>query len=701
MRTRKTRPLCCLLLIVATSAGATIPLRAHADRDLIETVVVTARRSEQDAAEVPSSIRSIHRGELEMVSAVHVAEILARAPGAWINRGNGQELLTAIRSPVFTGSGSCGAFFTAEDGIALRPAGFCNVNELAEVNSEQAERIEVLRGPGTAVHGSNAQHGVVNVISRAPGDTGEQSASIEAGPHEYLRFLGSYSNRLGRENAYRVNLNASHDGGYKHDSGYDQQKLNYRHDAAWSGVRLSSLLSLSNLNQETAGFVTGKAAYKDSDRKKENPNPEAYRDNETARWYGRFSYGLGESGTLSLTPYLRYQDMQFLQHFLPGQPVEENGSWSAGWQGAWDASVGDSLRLMTGLDGEWAQAYLKETQYVEIDFRDDLPTGKHYDYEVESLNTAGFALFDWEAGPRTRLSGGLRLERQEYDYDNRMIDGATRADGSSCGSSTEPRPCRYSRPSDRSDSFTEASYNLGLAWQFMSRQELILNYAHGFRPPQAAELYRLQSGQLVADIDSEEIDSFEAGWRGALLRVECELVGYFMSKDDVIFQDSERRNVSGAETEHYGIEYSLAWDLGRGWSLSADGSWAVHRYANDAAPGDAPAGRSIKGNDMDTAPRTVASTRLGWQADADTLLELEWIHVGDYYLEPTESFEYPGHDLLNLRLRQQLSEQFYWAARVTNLSDEDYAERADYAFGSYRYFVGEPRSLYLEVGWRS
>jgi outer membrane receptor protein involved in Fe transport len=83
------------------------------------------------------------------------------------------------------------------------------------------------------------------------------------------------------------------------------------------------------------------------------------------------------------------------------------------------------------------------------------------------------------------------------------------------------------------------------------------------------------------------------------------------------------------------------------------------------------------------------------------LLELEWVHVGDYYLEPSESFEYPGHDLLNLRLRQQLSEQFYWAARVTNLSDEDYAERADYAFGSYRYFVGEPRSLYIEVGWRS
>jgi hypothetical protein len=36
---------------------------------------------------------------------------------------------------------------------------------------------------------------------------------------------------------------------------------------------------------------------------------------------------------------------------------------------------------------------------------------------------------------------------------------------------------------------------------------------------------------------------------------------------------------------------------------------------------------------------------------------------------------------------------------LTNLLDEDYAERADYAFGDYRYFVGEPRGLYLQIGW--
>jgi outer membrane receptor for ferrienterochelin and colicin len=60
---------------------------------------------------------------------------------------------------VLTGPGSCGSFLLLEDGIAVRPTGFCNVNELFELPSEQAEAIEVIRGPASALYGSNAVHG--------------------------------------------------------------------------------------------------------------------------------------------------------------------------------------------------------------------------------------------------------------------------------------------------------------------------------------------------------------------------------------------------------------------------------------------------------------------------------------------------------------------------------------------------------------
>jgi outer membrane cobalamin receptor len=132
---------------------------------VLEEVVVTGTRSEQVLGEMPGNTAVVTSEELELISATHPTEIFTRTPGVLVSRGgSGQEHLTAIRSPVFTGPGACGEFLLAQDGVQLRPTGFCNVNELLQANTEQAARIEVLRGPGTVFYGSNALHGIINVI---------------------------------------------------------------------------------------------------------------------------------------------------------------------------------------------------------------------------------------------------------------------------------------------------------------------------------------------------------------------------------------------------------------------------------------------------------------------------------------------------------------------------------------------------------
>ncbi|HBQ40318.1 MAG TPA: TonB-dependent receptor, partial [Halieaceae bacterium] len=82
--------------------------------------------------------------------------------------------------------------------------------------------------------------------------------------------------------------------------------------------------------------------------------------------------------------------------------------------------------------------------------------------------------------------------------------------------------------------------------------------ANGFRAPDTSELYRLQSGQSVADLESEVMDNIELGLRGNNGDgFGYDLSLYHMNKDEVIFQDADRRNVSGARTEHTGLELSL------------------------------------------------------------------------------------------------------------------------------------------------
>ena len=65
------------------------------------------------------------------------------------------------------------------------------------------------------------------------------------------------------------------------------------------------------------------------------------------------------------------------------------------------------------------------------------------------------------------------------------------------------------------------------------------------------------------------------------MRFAYDITAYWMAKDNVIFQDRDRYNVSGAETTHRGIELTASWRLSEIWSLRGNGSYARHRYDSD------------------------------------------------------------------------------------------------------------------------
>ncbi len=128
--------------------GLAAAAAARAASPTLEEIVVTAQRQAVAALATPLSIGRVDRDAIELLGATHSSEVLNRVPGVMVQRGSGQESLTAIRSPVLTGAGSCGAFLFLENGMPIRPVGFCNVNEMLEINTEQADAIEVLRGTG-------------------------------------------------------------------------------------------------------------------------------------------------------------------------------------------------------------------------------------------------------------------------------------------------------------------------------------------------------------------------------------------------------------------------------------------------------------------------------------------------------------------------------------------------------------------------
>ncbi len=655
----------------------------------LETMVITANRDDSAMRDQSSNISLIDRDSLKMTSPTHINEIMQRSPGVWITRANGQEHLTAIRSAVFTGPGSCGSFFMAEDGIPLRATGFCNMNQLLHANWEQADRIEMIRGPGSALYGSNALHGIINVISEAPSTERETRLSLEGGPHDYYRGKFSYSNTVGQQ-GYRLSLNGVSDGGYKDDSGFDQQKLGFRHNYRTDNMDITTNLRAINLNQETASYLEGAEAYKDDAiDNKSNDNPEAYRDVRSLHLNSRFAWQIDEQSRFIVTPYLRDTDMEFLMHFLPWQPVEENGHQSVGLQSALYHDTGNDYRWISGFDLEYTDGYLKETQYDP--FSPTRPEGAHYNYDVNAVVAASFAQGHWKTGNRTEVTAGIRFEHTSYDYENQL------SDGSACDISVAAADCRISRPADTTESFSEWSPNIGAIYHVSDQQSLFANLTQGYRAPQTTELFRLQQGDINTDHDPVEINSVELGTRHQANDLFYELTLYNMKKKNDIFQVSSDRHFADiGKTSHKGVELALHYQLPKSMDISGNVSFARHQYENNIElyGSDLP----LKGKDIDTAPRHMGSAQLGWNYQQDSRAELEWVHMGKHYTDADNLHSYEGHELINLRIRQKISSQWSATLRLTNLTDRDYAERADYSsFGGDRYFVGEPRSVYLSI----
>ncbi|MEM1081452.1 MAG: TonB-dependent receptor, partial [Pseudomonadota bacterium] len=630
-----------MILIVAAQLALAMAALSSSEATLdLQPIQVQARDLAADSSE---SVAQLTADQLASIRPSHPNEVFSRIPGAWLTRGSGQEHLTAIRSPLLTGAGGCGGLLYMEEGVPIRPPGFCNINNLFEVNLLQARAVVVLRGPGGIGHASGGLHGVVDVRTRAPDvDRWPGTLRVEAGSESFYRLETTATFDLDQAGALAIDFNATDAGSFREDEGYRHGLFTAHHELDVGTRRHRTVLSAAQLDQDTAGFIFGEDAYRDSDLRVENLNPEAFRRGSAVRLLHRIEWA-----DQRLTLFARRSRMTFLQHFLPGKPLERNGQVSGGLQ--FDAQRRfDAWSLEWGLDAELFDGFLFQRQDQPTEGSPFLvatrPVGLHYDYDVFGQRAGGYlaAYRDLNAG--WSISAGLHADWIRYDYDNKLMPGNLNDQGEPCGFGG----CLYNRPADRDDTFANIapeftltrSFDLGSAW---------LRLARGFRAPQATDLYRLQRGQDVADLDSETLDALEVGVRGLSLlgdhALSWEWMGFVQRKRNVIFRDGDGFNVSDGTIESIGLEYALSYSLDPDWTIGARGTWARHQYDFDRSLGGEVI---VSGNDVDSAPRNLVSADLTWQPLGSAwLAQLAVEHTGRYFLNASNTERYEGHTLVH------------------------------------------------------
>jgi len=681
-----------------TSAQGTVTVRAGAEVGIelvvqeqaleLSGLVVSASREAQRLAEIPASIGVVRGSAIREAGAAHPSEIMRQVPGAWVNVTGGEGHQTAIRQPLTTSP----VYLYLEDGIPTRSTGFFNHNALYEINLPQADRIEVTKGPASALYGSDAVGGVIDVGTRAPSPERSLEASLEAGSFGWQRLLVSGSDVFGA-NGVRADLNLTRTDGWRDATDYDRQSGTIRWDRTLGSGSLRTVATFSNIDQSTAGS----SAISEGDYYNNptvNYTPISYRKVRAFRLSTEYAR-LNDRTLFTLTPFARWNEMELLANWsLTYDPtVYTTGHRSLGLLAKVRRDV-DVLnaRLIAGVDVDYSPGFRDETRLqatrVSGIFTEYTELAPIYDYDVTFLATSPYVQV--EAAPLSNLHivGGLRFDRMGFDYDSQLMPLDTG---------------RHRRPADTSVDYDHLSPKLGATFEAFEELNVFGNYSRGFRAPSEGQLFRQGQAVNTVGLAPVKVDSFEGGVRGVVGgRLNYTVTAYHMTKYDDILSftnpNGTTENVNAGETLHRGIEVGVGADLFAGMRADVAFSRARHTY-EDWSPR---AGTDLGGNEIETAPRTLANVMVSYSPEflEGSYLGAEWTRVGAYWMDPQNTHRYPGHDMLNLRMNVPLTGGVGVFARLVNVTDVRFAESASFtAARGLEYAPGMPRTLYVGLRW--
>lgn len=176
--------------------------------------VLTATRLKQSPAEVPGSISVLDRELIVASGARDIPELMRLVPGMMVGYLSGNQPTVNYHGTSMSGARRLQVLI---DGRSVYRPGLASVDwSDLPLALEDVERIEVFRGPNTVSYGANALMGVINIITRAPGESPGTRLKYTAGQRGIRDWYASQSIAL-EDSDFRLSLSGQEDDGFDHD----------------------------------------------------------------------------------------------------------------------------------------------------------------------------------------------------------------------------------------------------------------------------------------------------------------------------------------------------------------------------------------------------------------------------------------------------------------------------------------------------
>ena len=187
------RPLCLSFLSVLALGGPASGQGAD-QAVLLPDIVVTADRRPEPIGRSASAITVVTRDEIQTFNPTNVVDALRNVPGLDISDAGGPGSTTVVRLR----GANTGQTLVLIDGIRVNdPTSASGEFDFANLLPTAIDRIEVLRGPQSALYGSDAIGGVVNIITRSGGGEPRREARLEGGSYGTVSSSATASGSIG------------------------------------------------------------------------------------------------------------------------------------------------------------------------------------------------------------------------------------------------------------------------------------------------------------------------------------------------------------------------------------------------------------------------------------------------------------------------------------------------------------------------
>ena len=468
-----------------------------------DQIVVTASRNQQTIGDIPGRISLLSSRTIASTPNQSIDDIFKQVSGIFVTRGSGFVTSSVTVNVRGITSNEQGRVLALVDGLPVNKTDGGSVN-WNRFNTEDVERVEIFKGPGSSVYGNNAMGGVINIISKKLSSPGyHASAKAEFGSMNTFGQKASVSGKLSNQNGLYFRFS----GFNRTSDGYNSTREAYR-----------DKFSVNSDLKESG--IDAKVGYEFSDKTNLQFNYNFYDDKrgqgtkvkednyaKMKNTYGALAFNT-EFSDVKLTAAAYYQNENYLK------TNEKYKTNSAGALTSYDRYDVDASRKEIGGNANITMPLISTELTAGVEVKNGSIDGSDvYKTSTDVITNKGDMLFlaaflqdSYDVTSQLSFMAGLRVDYIKFSNGEFILTNPT-----SASSFMSP----FNGPLAEQN-WTKVTPKITAQYRFADNAKVYAAYSQGFRAATLDDLTRSGSIKLGfknanPNLKPEQIDNLELG----------------------------------------------------------------------------------------------------------------------------------------------------------------------------------------------